>query len=183
MGYKMTKETLERIQMLAAEYSALEVAGTASPEWKSKKAAMERLQKKNKEAGISLLDSCFCGPESMNKLLVDVGDKPSQFDARTQLFYALAMDEVVGTSAKLEYNKDSNSFSARTVTSNGELKYDPKDLELGIWDKICAAFGITTEHAKKVALAQESLKSVKESEPKAEKKVLQASSLTAAFLQ
>ena len=71
MGYKITKETLDRIQMLAAEYSALEVAGTASPEWKSKKAAMERLQKKNKEAGISLLDSCFCGPESMNKLLVD----------------------------------------------------------------------------------------------------------------
>ena len=34
---------------------------------------------------------------------------------------------------------------------------------MGIWDKICAAFGITTEHAKKVALAQESMKAVKES--------------------
>ena len=163
MGYEITKETLDRIQMLAAEYAGLEVAGTASPEWKSKKAAMERLQKKNKEAGISLLDSCFCGPESMNKLLVDVGDKPSQFNDRTQLFFALAMDEIVGTSAKLEYNKESNSFMAKTATSNGELKYDPKDLELGIWDKICAAFGITTEHAKKVALAQESMKAVKES--------------------
>ena len=105
MGYKMTKETMEKIIECTNKYAYLESTGEASQEWLSKKAAMERLQKKNKEAGISLLDSCFCGPESMNKLLVDAGDKPSQFNDRTQLFFALAMDEVVGTSAKLEYNK------------------------------------------------------------------------------
>ena len=130
--YKKIKSVggnIDRIQMLAAEYAGLEVAGTASPEWKSKKAAMERLQKKNKEAGISLLESCFCGPNNMSSLLVDANEKIVQFSDREQLFYALAMDEVVGTSAKLEYNKESNSFMAKTATSNGELKYDPKDLE------------------------------------------------------
>ena len=162
MGYTLTKEAIEKIQMRAYEYSALESAGEVSQEWMEKKAALENMEKKNKEVGVSLLESCYCGPENMMKLLVEGGVNVAGFKDNWNVYFALAMDEIVGTSTKMEYDKSKNEFTAKNAVSNGELKYDPKDVELGLWDKICAAFGITTEHAQKVALAKESVKVQKE---------------------
>ena len=59
---------------------------------------MEALQKKNKKAGFSLMDTCFCGPANMAKLLTGTAlqDELLNGDDSWQVYYAMAMEEVLG---------------------------------------------------------------------------------------
>lgn len=166
MDYKLTKETIEQIRKTAEEIIQQDKNGTLKPFLQGRKKGLEDMQKKNKEAGFSLMETCFCGPTNMSRLLTATAlqDDYVKADDAWQVYYALAMEEVLGTSTKMEYYKEKNKFYAYTpgagdTNTKGERAFDPDiDMELGFWDKLCAFFGITTEHAQKVAFAKESIK-------------------------
>lgn len=166
MDYKLTKKAIEQIRSVAQEIIQQDKAGTLSSFMQDAKKKMEKLQKKNNEVGFSLMDTCFCGPANMSRLLTGTAlqDELVKGDDAWQVYYALAMEEVLGTSTKMEYDKEENKFFAFTpgkenTNSKGERAFDPDiDMELGFWDRLCALFGITTDHAQKVAFAKESIK-------------------------
>lgn len=136
----------------------------------TKKAMREfkELQDKAKKADFRLLDCCFVGPTSMAALLDSEDFKVHKMDDEMQVAYAIALEDMLGLSTKFVYDEKRNEFNAVREADPlreagrrkyGEaLTYKPEDLELGIWDKICAFFGVETEHAKKVAFIENSLK-------------------------
>ena len=166
MDYKLTKEAVEQIRRVAQEIIQQDKEGTLSPFMRGRKKDMEKVQKMNKEVGFSLMDTCFCGPANMSRLLTNTALQHEHVmgDDAWQVYYALAIEEVLGTSTRMEYDKEKNMFWAYTpregdANTKGERAFDPDiDMELGFWDKLCAFFGITTDHAKKVAFAKESIK-------------------------
>lgn len=103
-------------------------------------------------------DYAFFGPFSATELLSGVkSDEYIEDD-----FYIMALEDLLGTSTRMVYNEEKKSYSAKTPNHGDKLVYDPKDVELGLWDKICAFFGIETDHAKKVAFAKKSIEVQKE---------------------
>lgn len=166
MNHKLTKEAIEQIRSVAQEIIQQDKDGKLSSFMQHNKKRMENLQKKNKEVDMELMHTCFCGPASMAALLAGTALQSDLVngDDAWQVYYALAMEEVLGTSTKMEYAKEENKFYALTpgkedTNSKGERAYDPDvNMELGFWDKLCALFGYTTDHAQKVAFAKESIK-------------------------
>ena len=118
---------------------------------------LRALRTKNKDANMKIEESCFFGPVSVKELL-----KGTEFEINLEdVYYSIetivALENVLGKSTTMEYDKSKNIVEPKTPKDGYKLDYDPKDVELGLWDKICAFFGIKTDHAKKVEFAQKSI--------------------------
>ena len=108
MEFNLKPEVIEQIRRKAQEIIQKDQNGTLDGYLKDDKEILERLQKKNKETGFSLLDTCFCGPENMTKLLTGTAlqDELVNGDDAWQVYYALAMEEILGRSTKMEYQPE-----------------------------------------------------------------------------
>lgn len=153
---KLTKEQIEQIAIKVETIGELAVHEHDGSETNIRIRELQELEKKNKAANIKLGDSCYFGPFSASELLA--GTKlERELDDYQKEYYIMALEEVLGKSTTMEYDKSKNEFIPNTPTHGDNLAYDPKDVELGLWDKICAFFGIITDHAKKVEFAQKSI--------------------------
>lgn len=148
---KLTKEQIERIKLKASYYARNT----------NKKGIEERRDELWNDFYVTLGnhgDHAFFGPFSANEILSDIDKDEKVRDD----FYIMALEDELGKSTRMIYDRDKMSYSAKTPNNGDKLVYDPKDVELGFWDKICAFFGIETDHAKKVAFAKKSIEVQKE---------------------
>ena len=123
---------------------------------------LRALETKNKEANMKIEDSCFFGPISVKELLKGTELEVDLKDPYYRIQVIAALENVLGKSTTMEYDKSKNIVEPKTPKDGYKLDYDPKDVELGLWDKICAFFGIKTDHAKKVEFAQKSIQAQKD---------------------
>ena len=163
MEFNLKPEVIEQIRRTAQEFIQKDQNGALEGYRRLTKERMERIQKQNQQTGFSLMDTCFCGPTNMTKLLTGTALQEGLLkgDDAWQVYYAMAMEEVLGISTKMEYQPEKNIFLASTPRKEDgheKIVFDPQDVELGWWDKLCALLGITTDHAQKVAFAKESIK-------------------------
>ena len=159
---KLTKDQIREIKSEAKVLSKVLVNMHGGDTVYERRKELANIHLKNKEANMNLEDSCFFGPYSAAEVFEGTGLEGELKDGFNKLVYIMALENVVGTSTRMVYDKSKNVVSANTPSHDKELVYDPKDVELGLWDKICAFLGITTEHSKKVAFAKESIKAQKD---------------------
>lgn len=159
---KLTEKQIKDIAEEAARInSGLLHAKAGSPLDKRKK-ELTTIQNKNGKANMKLEDSCFFGPLSAAEMLEGTDLEEKLKDDTQKIYYIMALENVLGKSTTMEYDKNKNAVFANTPNHGDKLVYDPKDVELGLWDKICEFFGFTTEHAKKVEFAQKSIQAQKD---------------------
>lgn len=125
-----------------------------------------KMAQQNEPTNLKLLDSCMIGPTSMSVILIKSGINVAEMPPEKQPYYAAALEEMFGLSTKFKYDKKKNQFVAeREIDKDRKygdvFTFKEEDLELGVWDKICAFFGYTTDHAERVNFIKESLKEQK----------------------
>lgn len=152
---KLTKEQIERINKSASRYLYDSSHGGESE--KTDKRYRELSQINTIE---HIYSSCYFGPFSAKEIIESI-PKEKQVDV-DPLHYIMALEDELGESTRMSYDWEKKSVSVITPNHGDKLAYDPKDVELGLWDKICAFFGIETDHAKKVAFAKKSIEVQKE---------------------
>ena len=168
MNYKLTPEQKSFLMGRAGRYeSTTEMLNYYSDEDDivKRKNELQDIENKNKDANMELMDSCFFGPVSAAEICADAELQDwlneSQRSPFAKSFLIMALEDMLGKSTTMEYDKSKNAVTANTSQYGDKLVFDEKDVELGFWDKLCAFFGIATEHAKKVAFAKESMEAQK----------------------
>lgn len=143
-----------------------EISGSSRVDSLISQRAAERLvamYDKKEGLNLNILDSCMLGPTNMTTILKNSGLLMRNMTLETQAYYAVAMEEMLGLSTKMIYDKEKNQYTAVREAEGSRLygdafTFNEEDLKLGTWDKICAFFGVETDHAKRVSFIKESLK-------------------------
>lgn len=168
MKFKFTDKQKKQLGFIAYDYHNSTWTNDKIKEEKDKRRQeIHDLGNSNTDK-LNVLDACYFGPYSAREILKDVELRPDVLPGD----YINALEDVLGTSTKMVYNKDKKTFSAKTPNNGDKLVYDEKDVELGLWDKICAFFGIKTDHAKKVEFAKNSIQVQKDKLSDLNKKLL-----------
>ena len=159
---KLTDKQMKQIQDEINKISQIVIKREEDPQSFRRIKELRAIREKNEEIGMKLVDCCFFGPLSVKDLLKGTDYEIELQDRQCSLEIIIALENVLGKSTIMEYDKSKNIVEAKTPKDGYKLEYDPKDVELGLWDKICAFFGIKTDHAKKVEFAQKSIQAQKD---------------------
>ena len=92
-----------------------EISGSSRVDSLISQRAAERLQemhRKNEGSKLTLLDSCMLGPTNMTTILKNSGLLMRNMTLETQSYYAVAMEEMLGLSTKMIYDKEKNQYTA-----------------------------------------------------------------------
>ena len=157
--FKLTDEMKTQLQLDVAGLKTAGMLTKGTP--KSAKTIME-IAKQNEPSGMPFLTCCYIGPTHMAEILVSSGIGVDKMSLADQVYYAIAMEKMFGLSTKFKYDKENNQFIPEREAEAGKqygdvFTFNEEDLELGVWDKICAFFGYTTDHAERVNFIKESL--------------------------
>ena len=159
---KLTDKQMKQIQDEINKINQIVIKREEDPQSFRRIKELRAIREKNEEINMKLVDCCFFGPLSVKDLLKGTDYEIELQDRQCSLEIIIALENVLGKSTIMEYDKSKNIVEAKTPKDGYKLEYDPKDVELGLWDKICAFFGIKTDHAKKVEFAQKSIQAQKD---------------------
>ena len=159
---KLTDKQMKQIQDEINKINQIVIKREEDPQSFRRIKELRAIREKNEEIDMKLVDCCFFGPLSVKDLLKGTDYEIELQDRQCSLEIIIALENVLGKSTIMEYDKSKNIVEAKTPKDGYKLEYDPKDVELGLWDKICAFFGIKTDHAKKVEFAQKSIQAQKD---------------------
>ena len=117
--------------------------------------------------GINPLETSFIGPFTIDELMEGVGLNLDDYTEDKKI-KILEEFENAGIALSLAGKKDEKGL---TTIDLPEDEMDKKD-ELSLWDKICAFFGIQTEHAHKVEMEQATAEAVKDKQKELNDKLI-----------
>lgn len=158
-NFKLTDEMKNQLRL---DVAGLKTAGMFAKGTPTSAKTIMEIAKQNEPSGMHFLTCCYIGPTHMSEILVSSGIKVDKMSLADQVYYAIAMEKMFGLSTKFKYDKENNQFIPEREAEAGKqygdvFTFNEEDLELGVWDKICAFFGYTTDHAERVNFIKESL--------------------------
>lgn len=108
--------------------------------------------------GINPLETSFIGPFTIDELIEGVGLHPDDYTEEKRI-KILEEFEKAGIALSLAGKKDEKGLTTIDLSEASKEEINKKD-GLSLWDKICAFFGIQTDHARNVQMEQHALEAV-----------------------
>ena len=107
---QLTDEMKKQLRKRVAE-----ISGSSRVDSLISQRAAERLvamYDKKEGLNLNILDSCMLGPTNMTTILKNSGLLMRNMTLETQAYYAVAMEEMLGLSTKMIYDKEKNQYTA-----------------------------------------------------------------------
>ena len=113
------------------------------------------------DKGVDLFDTAFIGPFTVNEYMKELGIEPKELGIHAQERVWKLVGLLPGV-MKLEQRKDEKGLVTIDFSNDTKeiMEKDGKE-ELSLWDKICAFFGIQTEHARSLEVDRDAVEAIK----------------------